>query len=101
MARVALIGTNSIGYIHALIDIWNNGLCAVLIDYQTPFHAAIQMMREAEVNSRFYPYKDTLIAYCDELESTKSFLLDDEHLEEKIERSIFSKVSYPDGFFPL
>lgn len=49
MARVALIGTNSIGYIHALIDIWNNGLCAVLIDYQTPFHAAIQMMREAEV----------------------------------------------------
>lgn len=49
MARVALIGTNSIGYIHALIDIWNNGLCAVLIDYQTPFHTAIQMMREADV----------------------------------------------------
>lgn len=49
MARVALIGTNSIGYIHALIDIWNSGHCAVLIDYQTPFYAAIQMMREADV----------------------------------------------------
>ena len=49
MARVALIGTNSIGYIHTLIHIWNNGFCAVLIDYQTPFHAAIQLMQEAEV----------------------------------------------------
>ena len=49
MARVALIGTNSIGYIHALIEIWNSGHCAVLIDYQTPFYAAIQMMREADV----------------------------------------------------
>ena len=49
MARVALIGTNSIGYIHELINIWNSGHCAVLIDYQTPFYAAIQMMREADV----------------------------------------------------
>lgn len=49
MTRVALIGINSIGYIHKLINIWNDGLCAVLIDYQTPFHAAIQMMREADV----------------------------------------------------
>lgn len=49
VARVALIGTNSAGYIHALIDIWNDGHCAVLIDYQTPFYAAIQMMREADV----------------------------------------------------
>lgn len=53
------------------------------------------------INSRFYPYKDTLIAYCDELESTKSLFLDDKHLEEKIQRSIFSKISYPDGFYPL
>lgn len=49
MARVALIGTNSIGYIHELINIWNSDHCAVLIDYQTPFYAAIQMMREADV----------------------------------------------------
>ena len=51
MARVALIGTNSTGYIHTLINIWNSGHCVVLIDYQTPFHAAIQMMREADVQT--------------------------------------------------
>ena len=51
MARVALIGTNSIGYIHTLINIWNSGHCVVMIDYQTPFYAAIQMMREADVQT--------------------------------------------------
>ena len=51
MARVALIGTNSIGYIHTLLNIWNSGHCAVLIDYQAPFYAAIQMMREADVQT--------------------------------------------------
>lgn len=49
MARVALIGTNSIGYIHALIDIWNNGDCVVLIDKNTPQQVAIDRMLEAEV----------------------------------------------------
>lgn len=49
MSRVALIGENSIGYVDTLIEIWNNMDCAVLIDYQTPFYAAIQMMREADV----------------------------------------------------
>lgn len=51
MARVALIGTNSIGYIHTLLNIWNSGHCVVMIDYQTPFYAAIQMMREADVQT--------------------------------------------------
>lgn len=51
MARVALIGTNSIGYIHTLINIWNSGHCVVMIDYQTPFYAAIQMMKEADVQT--------------------------------------------------
>lgn len=49
MPRIALIGKNSVNYISLLIDIWNNGDCAVLIDWQTPFHIAIAMMREAEV----------------------------------------------------
>ena len=31
MSRVALIGENSIEYIDKLIDIWNNGDCAVLM----------------------------------------------------------------------
>lgn len=53
MARVALIGTNSIGYIHALIDIWNNGDCAVLLDWRIPCPTAIEMMIEADVHTCF------------------------------------------------
>ena len=34
MSRVGLIGENSIEYINALLDIWNNGDCAVLIDWR-------------------------------------------------------------------
>ena len=49
MSRVALIGENSIGYVNALIDIWNNGDCAVLLDWRIPFIIAIQMMRESNV----------------------------------------------------
>lgn len=49
MSRVALIGENSIEYICALLDIWNNGDCAVLIDSQIPPHKAVEMMDEAEV----------------------------------------------------
>ena len=50
MARVALIGDNSVEYINALIDIWNNGDCAVLIDWKVPFQTAYGMMKEAEVS---------------------------------------------------
>ena len=32
MGRVALIGENSIKYIEKLLDIWNGGDCAVLLD---------------------------------------------------------------------
>ena len=49
MARVALIGENSIEYIDKLIDIWNNGDCAVLIDWRIPFNTALDMMNEAGV----------------------------------------------------
>ena len=49
MARVALIGENSIGYINSLLDIWNDGDCAVLIDSAAPFNAAVKLMREANV----------------------------------------------------
>ena len=51
MSRVALIGENSIGYINALIDIWNDGDCAVLLDWRVPFQTAIEMMVEAEVHT--------------------------------------------------
>lgn len=49
MARIALIGKSTVNQISLLIDIWNNGDCAVLIDWQTPFYTAIEMMREAGV----------------------------------------------------
>lgn len=47
MMRVALIGENSIEYVNMLLDIWNNGDCAVLLDWRIPFEAAYQMMLEA------------------------------------------------------
>jgi len=47
MGRVALIGENSIELIHILIDIWNSGDCAVLIDWRIPFQTAVEMMKEA------------------------------------------------------
>lgn len=49
MSRVALIGRNSLEYISLLIEIWNSGNCAVLIDCQTPYNAVAEMMREAGV----------------------------------------------------
>ncbi len=51
MSRIALIGENSIEYVSALLDIWNSGDCAVLIDWRIPFETAYNMMQEAEVES--------------------------------------------------
>lgn len=49
MSRVALIGDNSVEYVNQLLNIWNNGDCAVLIDWRIPFESMFQMMLEAEV----------------------------------------------------
>lgn len=49
MGRVALIGDNSIGYVNALLEIWNHSDCAVLIDWRIPFETAVDMMKEAGV----------------------------------------------------
>ena len=53
MSRVALIGENSIGYVDTLVDIWNNGDCAVLLDWRIPSSTAIEMMIEADVHTCF------------------------------------------------
>ena len=53
MGRVAVIGENSIGYVNALVDIWNNGDCAVLLDWRIPCPTAIEMMIEADVRTCF------------------------------------------------
>lgn len=57
MSRVALIGQNSVEYINALVNIWNNGDCAVLIDWQVPIETAVNMMREAKVTTCFLEQK--------------------------------------------
>lgn len=51
MGRVALIGENSIGYVNALINIWNAGDCVVMLDWRIPFATAIEMMLEASVHT--------------------------------------------------
>ena len=51
MSRIGLIGENSIEYIGKLLDIWNSGNCAVLIDWRIPFQTAVEMMEEAGVSS--------------------------------------------------
>lgn len=57
MSRVALIGENSTEYINTLINIWNSGDCAVLIDWRIPFQAAVEMMNEAEVHKCYVDKK--------------------------------------------
>lgn len=47
MSRIALIGENSNEYISKLIDIWNDGDCALLIDWRIPSTKAVEMMRDA------------------------------------------------------
>jgi Acyl-CoA synthetases (AMP-forming)/AMP-acid ligases II len=47
--RIGIIGENSIGYIETLLNIWNAGDCAVLIDWRIPMKTAIEMLEEASV----------------------------------------------------
>ena len=49
MARVAIVGENSIEYVSKLLDIWNKGDCAVLFDWRIPSDTLMQMMEEAGV----------------------------------------------------
>ena len=49
MSRVALIGENSIEYISLLLDIWNSGDCAALLDWKIPIDTAVEMMSEANI----------------------------------------------------
>ncbi len=57
MGRVALIGENSTEYVDTLLDIWNNGDCAVLLDWRIPLKTAIVMMKEADVYKCFIEKK--------------------------------------------
>ena len=57
MHRVALIGENSIEYVDRLLDIWNNGNCAVLIDWRIPLATSLEMMAEANVEECYIERK--------------------------------------------
>ena len=50
MPRVALMCENSVEYVDKLLDIWNNGDCAVLLDWRIPFETTYRMMLEARKN---------------------------------------------------
>lgn len=86
MNRVALIGENSIEYIDKLIDIWNAGDCAVLIDFRVPFETAVQMMYEAGVRTCYIEKK--LFSKCVD------------KIPEDIVFNYYEKTSSSVGFLP-
>lgn len=89
MARIGLIGENSIEYVDKLLDIWNNGDCAVLIDWRIPFQTAYEMMKEADVE-KYYIEKD-----INDLSNKEN--LDIEHIifpKHKMNASTLSKDVY-------
>ena len=47
--RIGLIGNNSIEFINILLDIWNQGNCAVIIDFRIPFLKAFELLKIANV----------------------------------------------------
>ncbi len=49
MSRVAIVGDNSVSYIDILLDVWNQGDSAVLIDSHIPTKAMIDLLIEAQV----------------------------------------------------
>lgn len=57
MGRVGLIGENSIEYVNILLDIWNSGDCAVIIDWRIPYQTALKMMKEASVKKCYIAKK--------------------------------------------
>lgn len=73
MSKVGLIGENSVELINILIDIWNNGDCAVLIDWRIPFQVAEEMMKEASVNKCYIEKKTLQTASANSLIIFKTF----------------------------
>lgn len=57
MSRIALIGENSVEYIRTLLDIWNSGNCAVLIDCKIPPQTIVEMIDEAGVEKCYVEQK--------------------------------------------
>lgn len=47
--HIGIVGHNSVEYIDLLVDIWNNGDCAVLLDCNLPYDALIKTMNEIDI----------------------------------------------------
>jgi long-chain acyl-CoA synthetase len=73
MGRIGLIGENSIEYVDRLLDIWNDGECAVLLDWRIPHKTAINMMQEAAVQ-KCYIEKSLLEKIPEEKQSIIKFM---------------------------
>ena len=51
--RIGLIGDNSLQFVDKLLDIWNIGACAVVLDWRIPFLSTQEMLLEAGVEKCF------------------------------------------------
>ena len=78
--RVGIIVNNSPECVDAILDIWNNGDCAVLIDWRIPYAVAVEMMKEASIVKCYAENKvvDKLKDTCTDIDfatfEQKSFL---------------------------
>lgn len=90
MNRIGLIGENSIEYIDKLLDIWNNGDCAVLIDWRIPFQTVVEMMNEASVD-KCYIEKKVLEKVSEEQQNGIEFI--------SFEKNSYSAQHLPDYIY--
>lgn len=93
MARIGLIGDNSIEFIKKLLLIWNRGDCAVLIDWRIPVKASIEMLKEARVNSCYISDKIAKKIYKNQHADDVEFILYEDYIEncEYVPNEIYDK----------
>lgn len=65
MSRIGLIGRNSIEYVNTLLDIWNAGDCAVLIDPCLPYSKQQDLLRLASATKCYYDIESANFSQID------------------------------------
>lgn len=73
MKRIGLIGENSVEYIAHLLEIWNQGATAVLVDWRIPFASRCALLRLAGVE-RCYLERAFFPSDADQCPSDITFL---------------------------
>lgn len=56
-SRVGIIGDNSIAYVEALLNIWNEGNVPVLIDWRIPINVGLELLVEANATECYIEEK--------------------------------------------